>query len=65
MRAFKSALARLLQNLREKTLPAALLSRFLPEQSEKIRSHHLDATPQALILDKINSVLDDYAFACG
>jgi D-tagatose-1,6-bisphosphate aldolase subunit GatZ/KbaZ len=61
----QSALERLLQNLHEKTLPPALLSQCLPEQSEKVRSRQLDATPEALILDKINSVLDDYAFACG
>jgi D-tagatose-1,6-bisphosphate aldolase subunit GatZ/KbaZ len=61
----QSALERLLQNLREKTLPPALLSQFLPEQSEKVRSRQLDAAPEALILDKINSVLEDYAFACG
>jgi D-tagatose-1,6-bisphosphate aldolase subunit GatZ/KbaZ len=61
----QSALERLLQNLREKTLPPALLSQFLPDQSEKVRSRQLDATPEALILDKINSVLDDYTFACG
>jgi D-tagatose-1,6-bisphosphate aldolase subunit GatZ/KbaZ len=60
----QSALERLLQNLREKTLPPALLSQFLPEQSEKVRSRRLDASPEALILDRINSVLDDYAFAC-
>jgi D-tagatose-1,6-bisphosphate aldolase subunit GatZ/KbaZ len=61
----QSALERLLQNLREKTLRPALLSQFLPEQSEKVRNRQLDATPEALILDKINSVLDDYAFACA
>jgi len=61
----QTALERMLQNLREKTLPPALLSQCLPEQSEKVRSRQLDATPEALILDKINSVLDDYAFACG
>ncbi|MGD0877372.1 MAG: class II D-tagatose-bisphosphate aldolase, non-catalytic subunit [Anaerolineales bacterium] len=61
----QSALDHLLQNLREKTLPPVLLSQFLPEQFEKVRNHQLDAMPDALILDKINSVLEDYAFACG
>ena len=61
----QSALERLLQNLREKTLPHALLSQFLPDQSEKVHSRQLDAAPEALILDKINSVLEDYAFASG
>ncbi len=60
----QSALERMLQNLRKKNLPPALLSQFLPVQSEKVRSRQLDATPEALILDKINSVLEDYAFAC-
>jgi D-tagatose-1,6-bisphosphate aldolase subunit GatZ/KbaZ len=61
----QSALELLLQNLREKTLPPALLSQFLPDQSEKVHSHQLDAAPEALILDKINSMLEDYAFASG
>ena len=60
----QSALERLLQNLREKMLPPALLSQFMPLQSEKIRNRQIDATPESLILDKILSVLDDYAFAC-
>ncbi len=61
----QSAFGQLLQNLREKTLPPALLIQFLPMQREKVHSRQLDATPEALIIDKINSVLEDYAFACG
>jgi D-tagatose-1,6-bisphosphate aldolase subunit GatZ/KbaZ len=61
----QSALGRLLQNLREKTLPPTLLSQFMPVQWEKIRSGQIEITPEALILDKINSVLAEYAFACG
>ena len=61
----QSALERLLQNLREKALSPALLSQFMPEQLEKIRNCQLDAAPEALILDKINAVLEEYAFACN
>ena len=42
----------------------ALLGQFMPRQAEKIRRGEMEATPEALILDTINSVLDDYAFAC-
>ena len=60
----QSALEWLLQNLGGKAIPPALLGQFMPRQAEKIRRGEMEATPEALILDTINSVLDDYAFAC-
>jgi len=59
------ALGRLMQNLGGKTLPLALARQFMPGQWERIRSGQIDNTPEAVILDKVNSVLEEYAFACG
>jgi D-tagatose-1,6-bisphosphate aldolase subunit GatZ/KbaZ len=61
----QSAFERLLQNLRGRPLPQALLSQFMPGQAEKIRSGRIANMPEALILDKIDSVLETYALACG
>jgi D-tagatose-1,6-bisphosphate aldolase subunit GatZ/KbaZ len=61
----QSSLASLLQNLGEKPLPRTLLSQFLPLQLERILSGQIGNSPQALILDKINSVLVSYISACG
>ncbi len=61
----QSALERLLQNLQEKALPVTLLSQFMPEQYRRLREIGLALTPQALILDRIDLVLEDYRFACG
>jgi D-tagatose-1,6-bisphosphate aldolase subunit GatZ/KbaZ len=61
----QSALGRLLQNLSGKTLPLSLVSQFLPGQWEGLRSGRIANTPEALILDKISSVLEEYALACG
>ena len=60
----QSALGRLLQNLGEKPLPRTLLSQFLPLQLERVLGGQIENSPQALILDKINSVLESYTFAC-
>jgi D-tagatose-1,6-bisphosphate aldolase subunit GatZ/KbaZ len=59
------AFERLLQNLRGKTLPLALVSQYAPLQLEKIRSGEIGNAPEAVIFDKINSVLAGYIFAQG
>ncbi|HEX7542099.1 MAG TPA: D-tagatose-bisphosphate aldolase, class II, non-catalytic subunit [Anaerolineales bacterium] len=59
------ALGRLLQNLGEKTLPLTLVSQYVPGQWERIRSGQIANTPEAVILDKVDSVLEEYAFAQG
>jgi D-tagatose-1,6-bisphosphate aldolase subunit GatZ/KbaZ len=61
----QSALTRLLKNLGERPLPRTLLSQFLPLQLERVLTGQIDNSPQALILDKIRSVLEVYAEACG
>jgi D-tagatose-1,6-bisphosphate aldolase subunit GatZ/KbaZ len=61
----QAALGRLLQNLAEKPLPRMLVSQFMPEQWEKIRTGQIANSPEALILDRLASVLEVYARACG
>jgi D-tagatose-1,6-bisphosphate aldolase subunit GatZ/KbaZ len=61
----QAAFGRLLHNLTGKPLPAGLVSQFLPGQWEKIRSRQIRNTPEALVLDKVTSVLETYSLACG
>jgi D-tagatose-1,6-bisphosphate aldolase subunit GatZ/KbaZ len=61
----QSSLDRLFQNLEGKALPLTLLSQFMPVQSERIRSGQIANTLEALILDKIHTVLEEYTLACG
>lgn len=60
----QAALAQLIENLETYPPPLSLLSQYLPVQYQRIRNRTLENVPRALILDKIASVLDDYAFAC-
>ncbi len=59
----QDALNRLLANLSSKPLPCSLLSQFLPVQYSRIRQGVLPNTPQAIILDKVAAVLEDYSAA--
>jgi D-tagatose-1,6-bisphosphate aldolase subunit GatZ/KbaZ len=61
----QAALDRLLLNLQGGSLPAGLVSRILPGQGERIRSGQALNSPEAIILDRIDSVLEMYALACG
>jgi D-tagatose-1,6-bisphosphate aldolase subunit GatZ/KbaZ len=61
----QAALEQLLSNLRAQPLPAAPLSQYLPVQYARVRAGTLPNTPDALILDKIENILADYACACG
>ncbi len=61
----QTSLKRLIQNLQTQPLPYTLLSQYLPLQYQRIRNGIIANTPQAIMLDKIASVLSDYAFACG
>jgi D-tagatose-1,6-bisphosphate aldolase subunit GatZ/KbaZ len=60
----QAALAHLLRNLEGMTLPLGLLSQHLPEQARRVLSGELDAKPQALIANKVEAVLEGYAYAC-
>ncbi len=60
----QQAFERLMHNLGEKPLPLALLSQYLPEQYEKVRSGELKNHPRELLLARVMDVLDVYARAC-
>jgi D-tagatose-1,6-bisphosphate aldolase subunit GatZ/KbaZ len=59
------AFERLLHNLGHGPIPLSLISQFAPQQLEKIREGEINNSPDAIILDKVNSILEDYTFACG
>jgi len=61
----QSAFGRLLDNLGKKPLPLPLVSQYAPGQCERIRNGQIAITPEAIILDMVYSVLEQYAFACG
>jgi D-tagatose-1,6-bisphosphate aldolase subunit GatZ/KbaZ len=63
--ALQEATRRLLSNLERHPAPYSLVSQFLPEQYQKLRSGELDNHPVDLIRDKIASVMAAYAFATG
>ncbi len=56
----KQARAKLVENLSQVRIPTYLLSQFLPVQYEKVREGRLKNTPEALIDDKIQAVMDRY-----
>jgi D-tagatose-1,6-bisphosphate aldolase subunit GatZ/KbaZ len=61
--AVQAALARLFANLGRKPIPLTLVSQFMPAQYERIRAGKLANEPKALVLDKIQRVLEDYRAA--
>lgn len=60
-----TALQRLLDNLTAHPAPASLLSQYLPQQAEALRTGKLANRPSDLLRHKILEVLDQYAYACG
>jgi len=56
----QAAFSRLLANLSARPLPLALLSQFAPEQLPRIRDGSLANNPEAILLDRIDRVLEDY-----
>ena len=56
----QAAFSRLLANLSARPLPLALLSQFAPEQLARIREGNLANNPEAILLDRIDRVLEDY-----
>jgi D-tagatose-1,6-bisphosphate aldolase subunit GatZ/KbaZ len=55
-----AALARLLAKLSSHPLPLALLSQFAPEQLSHIRDGKIENKADAILLDHIDRVLEDY-----
>lgn len=58
-----AAFQKLISNLSGRTLPAGLVSQYAPAQFRRIREGILENTPRAILLDHIDEVLDDYAYA--
>jgi D-tagatose-1,6-bisphosphate aldolase subunit GatZ/KbaZ len=56
----QAACSKLLTNLSSRPLPMTLLSQFAPEQLLRIRDGRIENNPEAIILDRIDRVLDDY-----
>jgi D-tagatose-1,6-bisphosphate aldolase subunit GatZ/KbaZ len=59
------ALAVLLENLREHPAPLPLLSQYLPQQAEAIRTGTISTDPVSIIHDKVRESLARYTDACG
>ncbi|MBI9048919.1 MAG: D-tagatose-bisphosphate aldolase, class II, non-catalytic subunit [Anaerolineaceae bacterium] len=60
----QEALAKLMHNLDALDIPYSLLSQYVPQQYERIRSGQLKNTPHTIILDRIQDVLRTYQQAC-
>lgn len=60
----EQALVRLLENLRQLTLPLSLVSQYLPAQFAAVRCGEIENTPEALIRHKIREVVHLYDRAC-
>ena len=56
----QNALQKLFANLRKLHIPLSLISQFSPLQYQKIRSGEIAGSPEAIIKDRIGSVLEDY-----
>ena len=64
-RSVRQAIARLIKNLNSTAIPLTLLSQFLPDAYRSVRRNELENQPEAIILHKIQTVLEDYLFATG
>jgi len=53
----------LIKNLESIDIPLTIISQYMPIQFTKIRRGLLEKTPEALIKDRVDNILDDYRFA--
>ncbi|HUW16615.1 MAG TPA: class II D-tagatose-bisphosphate aldolase, non-catalytic subunit [Actinomycetes bacterium] len=63
VRSVQDAVQRMTSNLAGTGIPDELLSQFLPVQSRCVASERFEATPDALMRDKVREVLDAYRWA--
>lgn len=61
----RQSVDKLIANLGTLTLPLGLVSQYLPVQFERLTAQTIAATPQDLILDKIQDVLRAYRYGCA
>ncbi len=59
-----AAVQTLMRNLRETAIPETLLSAYLPEAYQAVRTGDLASDPLAIVKHRIRSVLQVYAAAC-
>ncbi len=59
-----NALRKLIKNLTTQRMPLTLISQFLPDQYPAVREGRITNTPEALIQNRICSVIADYVYAC-
>ncbi|WP_330981927.1 MULTISPECIES: tagatose-bisphosphate aldolase subunit GatZ [Enterobacterales] len=55
---------KLLQNLREVSIPLGLVSQYFPRQFERVQARELPVDGRLFVIDKIQDVLRDYAYGC-
>lgn len=61
----RQSVENLVSNLSAIAIPLGLLSQYLPVQFERVMTQQLLATPNNLILDKIQDVLRAYRYGCS
>ncbi|WP_159565714.1 tagatose-bisphosphate aldolase subunit GatZ [Budvicia diplopodorum] len=59
-----AAVTRLMENLKEVTIPLGMLSQYFPQQFQRILTKRCSADPMSLVIDKIQDVLRAYAYGC-
>jgi D-tagatose-1,6-bisphosphate aldolase subunit GatZ/KbaZ len=60
----EAAVARLMQNLQQASIPETLLSQYCPRQYEEIRAGKLHSDRKAIVIANIRTVLAAYSRAC-
>ncbi|WP_413112440.1 tagatose-bisphosphate aldolase subunit GatZ [Thaumasiovibrio sp. DFM-14] len=60
----KTATEQLFANLESKQIPLSMLSQYMPKQYHKVSEGLIPPTPKALVLDKIQEVVEMYSNAC-
>ncbi|MBV8042991.1 tagatose-bisphosphate aldolase subunit GatZ [Pluralibacter sp.] len=60
----KQCVEAMITRLNEVDIPLGMLSQYLPKQFERVLAGELQATPHALITDKIYDVLRAYRYGC-
>jgi D-tagatose-1,6-bisphosphate aldolase subunit GatZ/KbaZ len=63
--AIQKEIDQLFENLAASPIPLTLISQYLPEEYQAIRSGRLQAVPEQMIQEHIRQVLRIYAAACG
>jgi D-tagatose-1,6-bisphosphate aldolase subunit GatZ/KbaZ len=61
--AVEAARVSLVEDLRSRVIPLALLSQYLPAQAARVQAGELSADPEALVADRVRDVLRGYTRA--